>query len=626
MLYALRRSSRFLQPLLMTGLLMALLWGGIFMDLQSAEENLQAKTESDLSNLALAFSKQIESSIKLIDLTLVDLRDHWKNDPGRFSATVHSRQSHLERELAFQVSVIGPDGTLAFTSLEPASKPLDLSDREHFKAHQNRGTDELFISKPLLGRVSKRWSIQFTRPIFDGAGHFEGVVVLSVDPEYFYQFYRSINLPPRSSITLVRHDGEVLSRFPEPSQALGQKLSSAPFLASFAPDAGVYTRRSKIDGIERFYAWRKVDRQNAVVVVGHAAQELVAPYHEQRSRLTLAGIGLSVLLVLVAYLRWKSAQQQQTAARRLEANEERWRLALEASGDGVWDWNIANNQVIYSARWKTMLGYEPEDIGISREEWNKRVHPEDMAACLHAIEQHMMGRVPVYFSEFRMQARDGQWKWIMDRGMVISRSPNGTPLRMVGTHTDISARKQLEEELRTFATTDALTGLSNRRHFLERLELELQRFQRYTASKAGVLMIDIDFFKRINDHHGHAVGDAALKHFSNMLLGNMRKTDVAGRMGGEEFALLLIEINHEQALQFSNRLCSRLRHSPLVVGPHRITMSVSIGLSMLDPADTGCEQVLHRADQALYQAKHDGRDRVAMYAPALQAAPETEPA
>lgn len=626
MLYVLRRFSRFFQPLLMTGLLMLLLWGGIFMDLRSAEESLQAKTESELSNLALAFSKQIESSIKIIDLTLVDLRDHWKSNPERFAATVRSRQGHLVRELAFQVSVIGPDGTLAFTSLEPTAKPLDLSDREHFKAHQNRSTDQLFISKPLLGRVSNRWSIQFTRPIFDLKGHFQGVVVLSVDPEYFYQFYRSIDMPPRSIITLVRHDGEVLSRFPEPSQALGKKLSDVPFLAGFAPDAGVYTRRSEIDGIERAHAWRKVDRQSAVVVVGHAVQELMAPYHEQRSRIVLAGIGLSVLLMLVAYLRWKSAQQQQAAAKSLADNEERWRLALEASGDGVWDWNLASNQVIYSARWKTMLGYAPEDIGISLEEWKKRVHPEDLSACLYAVEQHLKGRVPVYFSEFRMQSQDGQWKWIMDRGMVISRGPDGTPLRMVGTHTDISTRKQLEEELRTFATTDALTGLCNRRHFLERLELELRRFLRYTASRAGVLMIDIDFFKKINDHYGHAVGDAALKHFSNILLGIMRKTDVAGRMGGEEFSLLLIEINREQAMQFSDRLCSRLRHSPLVVGPHCITMSVSIGLSMFDPADTGCEQVLHRADQALYQAKHDGRDRVVMYTPALQAVPESEPA
>lgn len=612
----LRVFSQGLQWLLVVAALLALLWGGICLDLQRSRDTLRGRVESDISNLSLAFSKQIESSINIIDMTLVDLRDFWAGSAEHFAVVVRSRQSYLDHELAFQVAIIGADGLLIFSSLEQAAKPVDLSDREHFKVHKDRVTDELFISKPLLGRVSKRWSIQFTRPIYDRKEKFQGVIVLSVSPEYFYGFYRSVHLPPGSSITLVRRDGEVLSRYPNPDQALGKKVANTPFLEAATPVAGAYTSRSQIDGVERFFAWRRVDRQDAVVVVGHAVQGVMAPYLEQRNRAVLAGSGLSALLLLVSYLLFKSARQRHAAARSLAGNEERWRLALEAAGDGVWDWDISASRVIYSTGWKTMLGFEPQDIGQSRDEWKRRVHPQDMPAIVQAVDSHLKGSTRVYRAEYRMRTRDDGWKWILDRGMVIARQPDGTPLRMVGTHTDISTRKQLEHELMKLATTDALTGLCNRRHFLERLELEMRRCRRYPASQAAVLMVDIDFFKKINDHHGHAVGDAALKHFSSLLLHEIRDNDVAGRLGGEEFAVLLIEVDSARAAQFADRLCAHLRQAPLLAGEQIITMSVSIGISMLRAEDANCEAVLHRADLALYQAKRDGRDRVVLEAAA----------
>jgi diguanylate cyclase (GGDEF)-like protein/PAS domain S-box-containing protein len=355
--------------------------------------------------------------------------------------------------------------------------------------------------------------------------------------------------------------------------------------------------------------------------MGHAVKESMAPYHEQRSRVLLAGTASSALLLLVTYLKFISARQQRQTAQRLADNEERWRLALEAAGDGVWDWDIAAQRILYSTGWIAMIGHQPEEISDQIEEWKKRIHPEDLSQALQALDQHLTGHSNAYVNEHRILCKGGHWKWMLDRGMVIARDLNGAPLRMVGTHTDISARKRLEEELRILATTDALTGLCNRRCFLEELHAEFERFKRYPASQAGVLMLDIDFFKKINDQHGHAIGDAALRHFGALLHSVLRRTDIAGRLGGEEFAVILMEINLENAMQFATRLCAHVRHHPLVFEGRTISMSVSIGLSMLQRDDEHSETVLHRADRALYQAKLGGRDRLVVDDPA---APQTQ--
>lgn len=605
-----RRSAHFVKSFGLVSILLIVLWAGILFDLERARKDILVKTHNDLTNLALAFSMQIESSVKTIDVALVDLRDGWRNDKNHFAKAVRQRQDYLKKELAFQVAIIDANGMLVFSSLEQSVKPVDLSDREHFQVHRQRSIDELFISKPVLGRVSKRWSIQFTRPLYDKEGQFSGVIVLSVSPEYFSRFYRSIQFPEDSSIGVVRQEGEILSRHPNPESALGKSLTEAPFLSPLPPDFGVYERMSQVDGVNRMFAWRKVEGHNLIVLVGHAMAEMLRPYHEQRSRAFLAASGISVLLLLIGYMNHRSIKQRMAQERRLTDNEERWRLALGAAGDGVWDWNLVNNTILFSLGGETMLDHENAELSTNIDEWKKRIHPNDLQEAIDSLEKHFRGETAFYVQEHRIASKDGSWQWILNRGMVIARAPDGKPLRMVGTHTDISARKQMEVMLTTLATTDALTGLNNRRSFLEKLEREISRVKRYPETCSSVLMMDIDFFKKINDTHGHAAGDAVLKHVANILQQLIRECDTVGRLGGEEFGVLLPETNLGNAEQSAQRLCAELRKAPVIVGEHRISVTMSIGVAMIFVTDPNPDDVLHRADVALYEAKHLGRDRV----------------
>jgi PAS domain S-box-containing protein len=172
----------------------------------------------------------------------------------------------------------------------------------------------------------------------------------------------------------------------------------------------------------------------------------------------LAGITLSGLLfgLMMSIINTRSnatrlAEQQTkeilSGKALLEESEFRWRFALEGAGDGVWDWDVANATVHYSKRWKEMLGYTEEEVGTGLDEWSSRIHPEDREVTLAIAQDYLAGKSNIYISEHRVQCKDGSYKWILDRGMIVARDEAGNPLRMIGTHTDINARKQLELQL-----------------------------------------------------------------------------------------------------------------------------------------------------------------------------------
>lgn len=132
----------------------------------------------------------------------------------------------------------------------------------------------------------------------------------------------------------------------------------------------------------------------------------------------------------------------------LRDSEQRWIMALDSAGHGVWDWDIATDTVYFSPRWKSMLGYAEDDVGNTLEDWSGRVHPDDLPACQAALKRHFRGESEAYVSEHRMRCKDGSYRWILDRGQVQLRDESGKPLRVVGTHTDIAETKATAEALR----------------------------------------------------------------------------------------------------------------------------------------------------------------------------------
>jgi PAS domain S-box-containing protein len=162
----------------------------------------------------------------------------------------------------------------------------------------------------------------------------------------------------------------------------------------------------------------------------------------------LISLLLGALVFLLAQGRSHALERVAAKVEELEDSEGRWKFAIDGSGDGLWDWNVPQSTVFFSTRWKNMLGYEEDEIGNSLDEWSKRVHPEDRPKAMADLQAHLDATTPLYVNEHRIGCKDRSWKWILDRGVVLSRDASGKPLRVIGTQRDITARRNADEELR----------------------------------------------------------------------------------------------------------------------------------------------------------------------------------
>ncbi len=290
----------------------------------------------------------------------------------------------------------------------------------------------------------------------------------------------------------------------------------------------------------------------------------------------------------------------------LRASEERYALAERGSNDGLWDWNLKSNEVYFSIRWKSMLGLEDSEVENSPEEWLNRVHPEDIERVKAQIAAHLEGLTPHFESEHRMLHRDGTYRWMLSRGIAI-RDADGKASRMAGSETDISGHKLAEKELLHDAFHDELTGLPNRTLFIDRLGFAIGRTKQPGNYSFAVLFLDVDRFKIVNDSLGHKTGDKLLIAIARRLKGCLRSGATVARFGGDEFAILLDDVqNVSDATRVAARIQKKLA-APFNLSGQEVFVTASIGIA---PSAAECERpedLLHNADMAMYRAKARGK-------------------
>jgi diguanylate cyclase (GGDEF)-like protein/PAS domain S-box-containing protein len=300
-------------------------------------------------------------------------------------------------------------------------------------------------------------------------------------------------------------------------------------------------------------------------------------------------------------------------ARTLEAlreSEERYSLAATGANDGLWDWNLKTDRIYFSPRWKGMLGLAEGDGDEHPEEWFSRVHPEDLAQLRADLAAHLAGATPHFQNEHRLMHRDGTFRWMLTRGLAV-RGEDGVPYRIAGSQTDTTGRK----------VHDALTGLPNRVLFLDRLGSALARAGRHPRGLVGVLSLDLDRFKLVNDSLGHALGDQLLIEVARRLEGCVRPGDTVARLGGDEFAILVEEVRDVRA---ATRLADRIHETlsaPCRLGGRELFTSTSIGIALSVSAGPPPrpEAMLTDADTAMNRAKASGPARAEVFDEAMRA-------
>ncbi|HEX9463508.1 MAG TPA: ATP-binding protein [Alphaproteobacteria bacterium] len=301
-----------------------LLWGGLALYLQYDKAQSLAYASRYGENLARAFAEHITGTFRSLDQTLLGMVRDYEQAPATFDATAAAAKHAVLVGVTFQVSVIGADGYMRVSNLASSSEPVYLADREHFLVHVHHDTGRMFISQPVVGRLSGRSSVQLTRRINTPDGGFGGVMLVSLDPQYISNFYKTIDIGPHGLISVTGLDGIVRARATgDGDTEIGQDLRKADLWAQLArAPNGQYEEPSYIGGMIRLFSYRSLAEYPLIVNVGLARGDVLAAYSQRRQILIAAALAISLIFAAAARLLLHQVDLQITTEEALRRREQ----------------------------------------------------------------------------------------------------------------------------------------------------------------------------------------------------------------------------------------------------------------------------------------------------------------
>lgn len=594
-------------------------------EIYQAHGDIETREQERLVGMTRVLQVNIDENLASIDQVLVDLRKEVMAGP--VSANFNRRLEILAEAMPAvrTITVHDVSGAIwAASRPETLAMKIDFSQRDYVREpRQHPSADMLYVSPPFRTSTGI-FVIAVSKMIPNSQGEFGGVIVATLDPNYFYPLIDSVRYRPGMATSIHHGDGIVFLMAPhEKDELVGVNLAKPGSFFLLHKQSGqpstVFSGKVLATGDERMIAQRdirpaglKLDKPLGVAVSRPLQDIYAAWYRDVVIKLVLFGATVIAFTVgLYAYHRRYRQFLQKEAEAANALIESEWKLKtivetepecvkLLAMDGTLVQMNRAGLDMIEAESEQQVIGARVVDL----------VAPEHRAAFTALHQQVIGGESGVL--EFEIIGLKGGHRWL-DTHAVPMRDADGTIKGLLGVTRDVTERKRAQRELERLAQTDALTGLANRRHFMELAEQELSRTLRY-GGQLSVLMADIDHFKNINDTHGHHMGDLVLQRLGELCREILRDVDVVGRIGGEEFAVILPQTGAEKALEVGERIRKTVAKAelPLEHGiPLRITLS--LGVTTLAGTHANVDTLLAQADRALYEAKNLGRDRVCVY-------------
>ena len=591
-----------------------MVWAGVFLKYSGDTRDDLRDAERTNHNFAMVFEENVLRSLGEIDKALLYLRGSIETRKDSTDYTTIVNTTDLLSEIIVQVAIIDAKGIMRASNAGPQpAPPVDLSDREHYLVHVNSHEDRLFISKPVIGRVSDRWSVQFSRRFLNRDGTFAGVVVASLNPAHLTNFYDKIDLGSSASISMIGSDGVVrASGGAANGYGLGQDVAGTSLFTRMQAGENVTFDESAPAGTTRLVTIRKVRGQPLWVSV---SVDKAAIYADSWSALRANAIA-ALLLTLIILAAMERIFATEARARQ---KADQLQLTLDNISQGIMLVTRDLQVPIINRRCVELLQLPPEFAA----------HPPRFDQLMHRTGGSSgadAGQASVDpTSSERTDAFGAGQPPVRERKM-----PNGALIEVrtgqladggfVQTITDITQRRAAEARITRLASEDPLTGLPNRRVFrsvLDRVCPQDPAADAVPPRTFGVMFLDLDQFKVINDTLGHRTGDLLLQAVAKRLASSLGAGDVLARLGGDEFAIVVQSAETRADIEaLAARLIDTVVQSYEIDG-YRLSSSVSIGIA-IGPADgRNADELLMAADLALNTVKESGRGTYRFYQPSM---------
>ena len=516
------------------------------------------------------------------------------------------------------ITITNATGDILTTTRSWPRPVINLSDRDYFKHFADtEGRKNLFVSEPVVNKVTGTWTVYFAKPITSASGAFLGVAMVGVRPEFFLRTLDVVSSIPGQSLLLLRKDGVVLLRHPDFVQRAGQRMPlESEWYRVVDHGEGIYRTPGYFDSEPRLVAVHSLSQYPLVIDI--AVSEMVALETWRKRSVVFATVTIVIelafaFLLRTLYLQYKrTSQSEGLLARRseeLHISNLRFDAALTHMSHGIAMYDVNGRLVIHNRQYELIWGMSADELkpGTHLEEILQKRASRGLYVGLNPtayIRRHNLPRDRRY-SEMQ-KLTDG--RSIL---MTVDPMPDGG---WVSTHEDVTERQRVAAKIAHMAHHDPLTNLANRGLFVTKL-------QDYIGASSGefvVFLIDLDHFKEVNDTLGHGIGDQLLRHVSQRLISSVRGNDVVARLGGDEFAVLrqMDTAGMPGVITLAERLLAIVQ-APYVIEGHDVTVGLSIGITQGLPSEAP-EQIMRHADLALYRAKAEGRNRFKLFETAME--------
>ncbi len=590
--------------------------------LQRSHDQYERQAEQTAHNLATTIERSVASEVEKIDVvlstTVAELEAQLQAGKLDRRAAQALLETHAQRRPEFLGVRVTDAHGLAILGPEIVGRgPFNFSDREWFLAQIDNPGAGLFMSHPVVSRVTGKQILSFSRQYRHPDGRFAGAVTVAMPLAYFYKHLTHVELGPQGAVVLRHMDLGLVGRFPplqadHPQMVVGSKDPSTA-LREF-----VHSGRSDIifppsgtDPTAHLTAVRRLSQVPLLVLVHLGATDYMAGWVSELWTVLTFGLGVIAVCGLGTVFLLRSVAENQVARERIDLLAQ----AFDHSGEAIVVMDADGRILEVNPALLQRTGYRQEELlgRPGRVLLSPSTRLEDLATIRDALQRGEAVRC-----ELVERTRDGRERtaWV---SFTALRDASGAVTRIITNSVDLTELKQAEAHIRHLAHHDSLTQLPNREHLAARFDQALTAAQR-NGTEMAMLFIDMDRFKTINDSLGHPVGDRLLVEVGQRLRGLMRDGDIVARLGGDEFVLILTEVGHQAtvtAALVAAQVIDTLGR-PYLIDGHKLRSTPSIGISVYPVDGDHVDALMKCADTAMYSAKATGRNTFQFFTPEMR--------